>query len=463
MSQDSAPADLQLPASVSQSLALRNIAYRAVGSGNSAARKLRMSVLHDAQGSLLIVHGEDHLLDLGLVAAASQRTLRPLPGKALEALLAQHQLPSLPGVPQVFDMPCLFDAELTRFPLFRLDSGQPGLLLELNQLNLLRLLSGCKPAKLSVPLAQIKPNLHHPEQDRQQITRAVEQFTPRRIRQRLEETLELPPLPQNVQKILQLRNDPKAIVDDITAIIETDPALAAQVISWASSPYYGSPSKIRSVEDAISRVLGFDQVLNLALGVSLNKSVPIPANGPENEPPYWQKALYCAMLIEGLNKALPPARRPENGLCYLAGLLHNFGYLLLAHIFPTYFDTVCRHIEANPHVQHHYIEQHLLGITGEQMTAWLMQCWNMPEELITAIRFQHEPDYEGPHAEHANLLYLASALQERYKPGRGRQKAIPARLLKRLGLEQEQLIQVMRKVQAAEDALREFSRLLKSA
>lgn len=54
-------------------------------------------------------------------------------------------------------------------------------------------------------------------------------------------------------------------------MVETDPALAAQVVSWAASPYYASPGKIRSVEDAIVRVLGFDLVINLALGLALGK------------------------------------------------------------------------------------------------------------------------------------------------------------------------------------------------
>lgn len=55
---------------------------------------------------------------------------------------------------------------------------------------------------------------------------------------------------------MRLRVDPEVTIDEITSVVETDPALAAQVMSWASSSYYAAPSKIRSVEDAIVRVLG---------------------------------------------------------------------------------------------------------------------------------------------------------------------------------------------------------------
>ena len=98
----------------------------------------------------------------------------------------------------------------------------------------------------------------------------------RRIQQRLEATIEIPPLAETAQKIIKLRVDPNATIDDITGVVETDPALAAQVVSWAASPYYASPGKIRSVEDAIVRVLGFDLVINLALGLALGKTLSLP-------------------------------------------------------------------------------------------------------------------------------------------------------------------------------------------
>ncbi|HHR3315961.1 TPA: HDOD domain-containing protein, partial [Klebsiella pneumoniae] len=81
-------------------------------------------------------------------------------------------------------------------------------------------------------------NLDRPDNDRAEISQAVQAFTARRIQQRLEQTIEIPPLPQTAQKIIKLRVDPNASVDDITGLVETDPALAAQVVSWAASPYY---------------------------------------------------------------------------------------------------------------------------------------------------------------------------------------------------------------------------------
>ena len=99
-------------------------------------------------------------------------------------------------------------------------------------------------------------------------------------------------------------------------------------------------------------------MINLALGLALGE--PEPAQDqPQQATPYWQQAIYTAAVIEGLTRAMPRELRPESGLSYLGGLLHNFGYLVLAHA--PRISLICRHLEVNPHLGHAYIEQHLLG------------------------------------------------------------------------------------------------------
>ena len=99
---------------------------------------------------------------------------------------------------------------------------------------------------------------------------------------------------------------------------------------------------------------------------------------------------------------------------YLTGLLHNFGYLILAHAFRPHFSTTCRMLEANRHVSHQHIEHYLLGITGDQIAASLMRSWKMPDAVSIGIRYQTEPDYLGGHADHAHLVYLANYLLQEY-------------------------------------------------
>ncbi|MFL6607331.1 MAG: HDOD domain-containing protein [Pseudomonas sp.] len=425
--------------------------------GLNPARKVQAVLLHDAVGALMVLFPQSQLLDLNRLAELTGRKLTAVPTERLERMLGKHSLSLLPGLPALTSSPCLYEEGLLREPKLLINSGEPGLLLEVTSEAFKTMLTKASAATFGEPVANITPNLDRPHDDRQEITLAVQAFTARRIQQRLEETIEIPPLAETAQKIIKLRVDPDATIDDITGVVETDPALAAQVVSWAASPYYASPGKIRSVEDAIVRVLGFDLVINLALGLALGKTLSLPKDHPQHTTPYWQQSIYTAAVIEGLTRAMPRAQRPEGGLTYLSGLLHNFGYLLLAHVFPPHFSLICRHLEVNPHLCHSYVEQHLLGISREQIGAWLMRYWDMPDELATALRFQHDPHYDGEYAAYPNLVCLAVRLLRSRSIGSGPDEEIPDALLDRVGLTREKADDVVSKVLEAEVLLRELA------
>ncbi|AYC34858.1 HDOD domain-containing protein [Pseudomonas cavernae] len=425
--------------------------------GLAAARRVQAVLLEDAVGALLVLFPQNQLLDLNRLAELTGRKLAALKPERQERMLGKHSLGRLPALPPLLGVPCLYDERLLHEPQLLIESGQPGVLLAIPAEAFKPLLAKASAARFGEPLTGIRPNLDRPHDDRNEISQAVQAFTARRIQQRLEETIEIPPLPETAQRIIKLRVDPNATVDDITGVVETDPALAAQVVSWAASPYYAAPGKIRSVEDAIVRVLGFDLVINLALGLALGKTLSLPKDQPQQATPYWQQAIYTAAAIEGLTRAMPRSLRPESGLTYLAGLLHNFGYLVLAHVFPPHFSLICRHLEVNPHLPHSYVEQHLLGISREQIGAWLMRHWDMPEELACALRFQHDPGYRGANAAYPNLVCLAVSLLRKRGIGAGPQVQIPQSLYEDLGLSREKAEEALDKVQAAEAALRELA------
>lgn len=419
--------------------------------------KVQAVLLDDAVGALMVLFPQDQLLDLSHLTELTGRKLIAVPLERLEQMLKKHGLTILPAIPALTSSPCLYEERLLKQPALLIHSGHPGLLLEIQSTDFKQMLTKASAGHFGVLLSEIRPNLDRPADDSKEITQAVQAFTARRIQQRLESTIEIPPLAETAQKIIKLRVDPNATIDDITGVVETDPALAAQVVSWAASPYYASPGKIRSVEDAIVRVLGFDLVINLALGLALGKTLSLPKDHPQQTTPYWQQSIYTAAVIEGLTRAMPRAERPESGLTYLAGLLHNFGYLLLAHVFPPHFSLICRHLEVNPHLCHSYVEQHLLGISREQIGAWLMRFWDMPEELATALRFQHDPHYAGDHAAFPNLVCVAVRLLRARGIGSGPDECIPDELLERLNISREKAEDVVHKVLEAESLLRELA------
>lgn len=414
----------------------------------------KTSVLQDSNGKLQVIFSADSILDVDALCRLTDRHLRPTSQEDVLALCKDLNLTHLTAVPMALGLPLVIDQRLLDETELKLDSGNDEDIIDIGIAQFRKLAAKATAGRISVKEAELQQATLDDAEDIAQISAAVANFTQLRIKQRLEETLEFPPLPETAQRIIKLRVDPNADIKDLSDIVETDPALAAQVVSWAASPYYAAPGKIKSVHDAIVRVLGFDLVLNLSLGLSLGKTLNLPQDHAKGFTPYWQQAVFAATAIEALVSAIPPKQRPTMGMAYLSGLLHNFGYLILAEVFPPYFSNICRYQEANPFSNHCLIERHLLGVTREQLGAWLMRLWNMPDEVCTALRFQNEGDFQGENHPYANLLFIALRLLRKHGIGNAPSAPIADELFERLHLDREKAEEAIAQVMEGAEQLR---------
>ncbi len=349
---------------------------------------------------------------------------------------------AVPALPLQSEVVTVVDKHLLEREQVLLDSGTESIL-RLSGQAFEALMKDAQVVQVCKRLDELERKLEACTHDEDSIFLAVKSFTGKRIRQRLEDTLELPPLPDTAQKIIKLRVDTNADVSDLANVVEVDPSLAAQVVSWSSSPYYSAPGKIKSIHDAIVRVLGFDMVLNLALGLALGKTLSLPKDGPVGETPYWTQSVYTAALVEGLVTAISREQRPGFGMAYLSGLLHNFGWLILAEVFPPYFSTISRAIEANQHAPPHLVDFYYLGVTRDQLAAWLMELWHMPDEVVVALRRQNCQKADMEHGEYAKLLLVAQRLLQQHGIGQGPVVPIPDEIYADLHLDKEKAEQTV--------------------
>ena len=201
------------------------------------------------------------------------------------------------------------------------------------------------------------------------------------------------------------------------------------------------------------RVLGFDLVLNLALGLALGKSLGMPKDAPKGFTSYWQQAVYGATAAESLVGCIPAEHRPTIGIAYLSGLLHNFGHLIMAEVFPPHFSTYCRFQEANRSLSYTVIEHYLLGVTRDQLAGWLMRLWAMPDEVCVGLRFQNEPTYAGANHVYANLIFVAMRLLRKHGIGNAPLEEIPDAMFKRLHLDRDKAQQAIQQVVDASEEI----------
>lgn len=400
---------------------------------------LRMVLLSDDQGNLQAICRHEDLLDINTLNKALGRDLRVMKRREQVRVRERSGLSELPALPSLTGWPTVVDTRVDELSYVALILGDQNLSMVMPGEEFKAITAVAQRQSFAVATESIAVNLNSPEQDRDQLHSAIRRFTSLRIQQRLEDTLELPPLPETAQRIIHLRVNPNAVMGDLVDVVESDPSLAAQVVSWASSSFYAAAGQVRSVHDAVSRILGFDLVMNLAMGLSLGRALKQPQDHPEGYVDYWQQAIWQAQSAGILASMMPRGERPIFGLAYLSGLLHNFGYLVLAQVFPPHFKLVCRSLEANPHIDSSLIEHFLLGVTREQIAAELMQNWGMPEEVCVAIRNQKNPGYDGPHAVYGKLLWLGRQLLTRRGVALGAGEEVTTEFYESLGLDAQKV------------------------
>ena len=420
----------------------------------------QLAILEDTHGRVQVIHPANRILDLNKVFKQTARELTPVDKDKVERIRQGLNLEAIPALPQVTGFETLVDQALLELDDMVMVLGKEQEL-RIPKNDFQTLVSSARVGDYCVDVPEVVlPEAQWQNSDRDQIHNAIENFTQLRINQRLEETLDMPPMPETAQKIIDLRMDEDAETEELANLVGKDPGLSAQVISWANSPYYGVSGSITNIQEAVIRVLGFDLVINLALGLSLGRTLSVPKDGPQGYIPFWQQSVYTAALMAELCRAIPVDHRPSQGVAYLCGLLHNFGYLILGHVFPPHFSMINRHIEVNPSINRYFIEQHLMGITREQISSSLLKQWNLPQDVCCAIRYQNEPEYAGEHNMLSSMLYVSARLLRTEQLNDAPLETIPQTMIDRLGLDMVKAEAALTKVMEAKDDLQEMARQL---
>lgn len=395
----------------------------------SPAQLLCAQALRDRRGVVVAVYPSNHRLDLAALNRNLDRDLMPLHPRQTAALFPDCAADLIPVLAAAYGIKVVIapgDADQdVYFEASHTD------LIRMRRADLERVQGAWRAPGLSKPL------------DENGSTREAPPDLRVRIQERLGNLHDLPAMPEMAQRILQLRANPYADLRELGQIVDLDPSLSAQVVRYARSPLFGYQGNIDSTQDAIALVMGYDLTMNLLLGIAVGRSFRNPSDGPLGLPAFWRHAIYTGVLTQTLGKSLPAALRPKPGLAQLTGMLHNFGILLLGHLFPAEFYWLNRQVEQHPQVPFVELERRVLGISHTELGALLMERWNMPPEVVVAIREHHNSGYDGVHAVYSGLVLIANRLLHRLGMGDAESAELPTALLADFGLSAAQADQVL--------------------
>lgn len=233
------------------------------------------------------------------------------------------------------------------------------------------------------------------------------------LRQRLQEKIDLPVLPEVAHELLQLRNKSDANASALVDIISKDPVISAQILRYARMSVFGYGERIKTLDNAINLVLGYEKAIYMAMGLSAGRGIKVEKHGPLGLKIFWKNALNCALLTQALAKELPVKYKINQGVCYLAGLFHDIGFPVLGSLYPDEFAELNKEAASYEWDRIRDLEFHSNGISHDMIGSYLMRAWDMPDEIVIAVGEHHFPDYDGQHAIYSKLVYLAEVLVQR--------------------------------------------------
>jgi HD-like signal output (HDOD) protein len=135
------------------------------------------------------------------------------------------------------------------------------------------------------------------------------------------------PLPRVCAQLAQLTAQQVTDATQLARLIQSDPALAGEIMRVANSPALRPRSAIVSLQQAVSW-LGVAEVRNIAMAVMLRGEVFVaPGHEPESEE-LWQEAWLAGLWA----KEIARERRKHVESAFLAALMHRTGAALALKI-----------------------------------------------------------------------------------------------------------------------------------
>lgn len=202
---------------------------------------------------------------------------------------------------------------------------------------------------------------------------------------------DLPPLKPMVIRLWQLLNAPNTRLQDIVEAMSAEPVLCARIMAISNSPMYRGLDEITSPQKALVR-LGLNEVKGIVYYLTLADSVTknaFPASFSIRR--FWTHSLSTALLSKKLMQYYPslfPMSPEEQDGAYLAGLLHDIGYVVMATLMPGEF-TVMANIWEEGGRDPLEVEEKLFGVSHPLLSAKALKLWKFPKNVQLAVYAHH--------------------------------------------------------------------------
>ncbi len=221
----------------------------------------------------------------------------------------------------------------------------------------------------------------------------------------INDTVEIASLPAVVIRAMELLNDPGTSASDIGRIISQDPALSVRLLKIVNSAFYGFPSRIETISRAIT-IVGTLELTDLILGSSAIHTFEKIPNRLVDMEEFWVHSLYTGIVARILARYL---RAPNTERCFVMGLLHDVGSLVLYRQRPEP-SRQALDLSSERSIPIHIAEREIFNFDHGEVGAALMHAWKLPESFIEVARHHHQPSAAECYRLETAVIHLSDVI-----------------------------------------------------
>ncbi len=198
----------------------------------------------------------------------------------------------------------------------------------------------------------------------------------------------LPSVPAIYVSIVEKLNSPDATIEDVGNIIIKDVGMTAKILKLVNSAFFGMGHPVSSPLEA-SFFIGVDTIKALVLCIHAFAQFDQRKLGGlditalmDHSMRTGARAKFIAQQVEASPKVADD--------CFVSGLLHDTGKLVLAANHPEDYARVIG-LVANDGVPWHQAEQQIFGADHGTVGGYLLGLWGLPVPVVEAIALHHTP------------------------------------------------------------------------
>ena len=218
--------------------------------------------------------------------------------------------------------------------------------------------------------------------------RSLVSFIPQSARQIVGNHSDLRPLPQLLVKLTQyLSGDETDIpVKSVAQDIQSDPRATADLLRFTNSSAHGLRRRVSSVAEALT-LLGPRKAIVLILAQSAAKTSEALVSG-------WSEPLRTwffrrSVLTAGVAQAFAKIEGVSSETAFLMGLVQDLGIAVTADAFGERYARLIDRVQHVPQLTLATVEGREFGHTHADVSAALLQKWEMPSSLIDPVLAHH--------------------------------------------------------------------------